>query len=451
MATKLNSRKIVFFLLVYYLCLSPMMYLISHYTGSARTMEPLKFVISIIFPGLPVLSSAIYMEQIVFFLTFFLIATRTINTVKYLNFHSKRAFLLYILVFLIINLSFFDVGLLDFNQYYASATILICKSFVFVLLGLNIHVISDMFRIKKMRNLIYTITACYVALLLVAVFFAPNLEVSSWYLRGISKVTLLKNITFDYNYVSDTFALLLLLIMSQVKSVIRKVLIFFFGLFILTLSGSRTSFICFGLAGILFWVVMSFNMRNKTMLLAATLLVLLIASTFIYQSFIADQAMAQYGDRTINPSGSYRFLFSNYKTDGSYQLRGEIFNQRWSELMDNWFVGRFMSEFAAGRPGTYFHNWLSFWTNFGIIPFIFSVILIISSLNRSTRQLFKDSRSPTNQWLLLWSIYIVIAITGARAYNFPYIWFVLFGSSMIDRKFSWRGSRQSLASQTLKR
>ena len=414
-------------------------------------MEPLKFVLSIIFPGLPVLSSSIYMGQIVFFLTFFLIATRTINTSKYLNFHSKRAFLLYSLLFLIINLHFFDVGLIYFNQYYGVATIIICKSFVFVLLGLNIHVIDDVFRIKKMRNIFYTITACYVALLFLSIFIVPNKEVSSWYLRGISKDTLIKNVVFDYLYISDTIALLLLLIMSQVKSMTRKFLIFFFGFFILSLSGSRTSFICFGLAGISFWVLMSFNIRIKTILSAVALLVLFIALTFIYLTFAGEEAQMQYGDRSINPSGSYRFLVSNYKTDGSLMERERYFDQSWSALKDHWLVGDFMSDFVEGRPGTYFHNWLSFWTNFGIVPFLLSVILIVSSLYRSVRQMRKDSDSPTNQLLFLWAIYIIIAITFSRSYDFYYIWFIFFGSSMIDRKFTWRGDRRLFTSQTEKK
>lgn len=437
MTIKLNSRKIVFFILAYYLCLSPMMYLISHhYTGDVQTINPFKFVVSKIFPGLPFLYNAIYLEQIVFFLTFILITTRTINTGKYLNFHSKRAFLLFILFFLIINLSFFDVGLIFFSQYYSSSTILICNSFIFILLGLNIHVIENIFLVQKMRVLFYTIVASYVALLVVSIFLAPNSEMYSWYLRGISKETLFKTAMFDYNYIADTVALLLLLVISQVKSMTRKVLIFFFGLFTLTLIGSRTSFICFGLAGILFWVLMLIKVSKKTLLLPVALLVLLIVSTFIYSAFIAERVTEQYGDLSLNPSGSYRFSFSKYKSDGSYILRGEIFDQRWNDLKDKWLVGRFMSETVEGRKGTYFHNWFSFWSSFGIVPFFLSVILIISSLNRSARQFLKDTGSPTNQLLLFWSVYIVIAITFSRAYNFPYIWFVLFGASMIDRKFS---------------
>lgn len=438
MKLKLNTKKIIFFLLAYYLCLAPILYLICHYTGTVKISDPFKFVLSIITPGLPLLTSAIYMEQIVFFLTFFLIANRMINTGKYLNSHSIYAFLFYFLFFLIINLYFFDVGLIYFSQYYGTATDLICKSFVFVLLGLNIHVIDDMFRIKKMRNLFYTLTACYVALLFSAIFFVTSKEVVSWYLRGISRDTVIENFAFDYLYISDTTALLFLLIMSQVKSMTRKLLIFFFGFFILSLTGSRTSLICFGLAGILFWVVISFNIR-KTILSTVVLPVLFIASVFIYFTFTTEQSILQYGDGSINPSGSYRFLLSNYQTDGSYMERQIYFNQNWNALKDNWLFGDFMSDYKENRPGTYFHNWLSFWRAFGIVPFLLSVILIVSSLYRSVRQIRKDSDSPTNQMLFLWAIYIIIAITFSRSYDFYYIWFIFFGSSMIDRKFTWRG------------
>ena len=232
--------------------------------------------------------------------------------------------------------------------------------------------------------------------------------------------------------------------MSQVKSMVRKMLILFLGLFIIILSGSRTSFLCFGLSGIIFWVMMIFWVSKKKMLLPVALIILLILLVFIYWASFYNQVLLEYGDK-------YRFAFVNYKTDGSYLLRTEIFYKRWRELEDIWFVGRYMSELAEGRPGTYFHNWLSFWSAFGIVPFLLFIILIVSSLNRSARQFFKDSGSPRNQLLFLWSIFIVSAIIVGRAYDFYYFWFVLFGSSMINRKVSRRGGRRPFTSQIEKK
>jgi O-antigen ligase len=228
------------------------------------------------------------------------------------------------------------------------------------------------------------------------------------------------------------------------KSMTGKVSILFVGLFIILLSASRTSFICFGLAGLTLLAVLSFKVSTKKMILPIALLVLLISLASIYGQFFTEKVTAQYGD-------TYRFALTNYKTDGSYVFRGEIFDQRWRELEDNWLMGHYLSEYAAGRSGTYFHNWLSFWTNFGIVPFLLSVILIVSSLYRAVKQFLKDSFSPINQLLLLWSIFVVIAISFSRSYDFYYIWFVLFGSSMIDRKLRWRGGRLPFTSQTNKR
>ena len=442
MKIKLNSKNFVFFLLTLYLCLKPIIYILEHkYTGGYRIFSN---------DFLQQLYNHFYMEQIVFFLTFIFIAMRKINTGKYLNVHSIRAFFLYILVVLIINLSFFDIGLLNFNYYFSPSINFICRSFLFIFLGLNIHVIDEIFQVKKMRVIFYTIAACYVALIVVTAITDSYSTARAWYLEGLtssldrSEDALTGKALFDYMYISDTVALLLLIIMSQMKSMTGKVSILFVGLFIILLSASRTSFICFGLAGLTLLAVLSFKVSTKKMILPIALLVLLISLASIYGQFFTEKVTAQYGDK-------YRFALTNYKTDGSYVFRGEIFDQRWRELEDNWLMGRYLSMYAAGRSGTYFHNWLSFWTNFGIVPFLLSVILIVSSLYRAVKQFLKDSFSPINQLLLLWSIFVVIAISFSRSYDFYYIWFVLFGSSMIDRKLRWRGGRLPFTSQTNKR
>ena len=144
------------------------------------------------------LYNAIYTEQIVLLLTLFFLATKTINISSYLNFNSKLTFLLFILVFLIVNLSYFDVGKIAFGQYYSFSTFVIAKGFVFVLLGLNIHVIDDVFRVKKMRIFFYGITACYVSLILISAIISPESGLYSWYLGGIWNNVQVKELGFDY-------------------------------------------------------------------------------------------------------------------------------------------------------------------------------------------------------------------------------------------------------------
>jgi hypothetical protein len=433
MKIKLNSKKVVFFLLAYYICLNPIMYMLSYYFTHGN----------ILFGTENRFYNAIYMEQIVMLLTVYFVATRNINIGRYMNLNLRLAFFLFTCVFLIVNLSFFDVGLLYFGQYYSFSTLIIARGFVFVLLGMNIHAIDDMFQDNKIRIVFYSIAALYITTILLSSILNPEVRNYSWYLGGITRGMAYDYVDsqLDYNYVADTVALLFLFIMSRVKGLTLKMLILIFGLFILLLSVSRTSFICFGFAGLLLWTRLSFIVNKKKMILPVMVLVLLITFAFTYAQFFSNQVTREYGD-------SYRFNFLNIKTDGSYNQRAYYFEKRWHELRDNWLFGRYMSEVAEGRPGTYFHNWLSFWSAFGIGPFLLSVILIVSSLSRSVQQLFKNSVSPKNQWLFLWTIYMVLVITFSRSYSFYYIWFIIFGSSIIDRKYTMRRGHSHFTSKT---
>jgi hypothetical protein len=422
---KLNSKKIIFFLLVFYLCFQPMEYLVNTFYNTGLQSIYIYRVI--------------YLEQIVFLLTVFLILTGTINVNKYINFHSRRAFLLYALVFLIINMSFFIVGLNNMNQYYSQSTFVLGRGFIFILLGLNIHVINDFMQEKKMRALFFSIAALYLALILGFSIFSPLASMHSWYLEGINNKQMLNklDISFSYLYIADTAALLILLIISQLKQLNHKILLFLFGLFILILTSSRTSFLCFGLAGFFLLMKLFFNRNKSKSGLTFMLVLILIFLGFTFLNFFNEKVLVEYGD-------SYRFSFKNYQTDGSFIHRNLLFTKRISELENIWFLGSYMSDTLAGRTGTYFHNWLAFWSEYGILPFILSIILFVSSLKICVRQFIKDPHSSTNQLFFLWSIFIITAVIFSRSASFYYFWFVFFGSAMINRKFIRRPTHRSL-------
>jgi hypothetical protein len=375
--------------------------------------------------------NAIKLEHIVFVSIIILILSRNINVGKYLNFHSACALLLFIWICFIILVSYFDVGLVSFGEYYGFSTLIIGRGFIFILLGLNIHVINDMFQGKKTRLIFYTIVTIYFTVILLSAINNPLAENSPWYLHGITTDTEKR---FDYLFISNASALLLLFIISRAKNIYIKLIITVFGSFVLVLSLSRASFICFVAASI-FTVTIhclkGIKAGIKKIVRIGALLILLIFLSIIYVPLLLDQT--EYLHMAI---GKRFNLYARMYTDGSYLIRRELLDKGLLELKETWLFGRYMSEVVQERPGTYIHNWLSFLSAFGIGPFLLSVFLIISAFYRIARQFLKDSKSPINELLFLWSIYMIMIIVFARSYDYYYIWFILLGIPMINQGFT---------------
>jgi hypothetical protein len=316
---------------------------------------------------------------------------------------------------------------------------IICKGFVFILLGLNIYVINDIFREKKARLIFYTIAAIYFSAILLSAIYNPLGERYPWYLRGITTDTEKR---FDYLFISNASALLLLFIISRAKNIYIKLIITVFGSFIIVSCLSRASLICFVAASIITITIHCLKGLKagikKTVRISA-LLILLISLSIKYVPLLLDQM--KYLDTGI----SNRFnLYALMNKDGSYLLRKELLNERLLELKETWLFGRYMSEVVEERPGTYMHNWLSFLSAFGIGPFLLSVFLILSASYKIARQFLKDSKSPVNELLFLWSIYMVVIIAFSRAYDYYQIWFILLGIPMINQGLKKKHSHKIL-------
>jgi len=294
-----------------------------------------------------------------------------------------------------------------------------------------------MFQKRKMRRLFYTIAAIYFALILLVSVYYPSSALNPWYFEGMSRGQEFKIFDmpakFSYLYVANTTALTLLFIVSRVKQFYVKLLIIPFGSYLLLLCGSRASLAGFIAASIIACTIQYRKKRGnkgKARLVAVTLVGILGVLTITYGPIVVDQVFKVYGN-------TYRFdpsEFTGKKAGQSYLIRGIILRRGVYELREIWLLGRYMSDVAEGRAGSYIHNWLSFWTYFGIGPFLLSVILIMSALYKSTKQFLKDSNSTMNELLFLWCLYMIMLIVAARSVSYYYIWFIIFGGAMINRR-----------------
>ncbi|KAF9658587.1 hypothetical protein HER15_06550 [Tenacibaculum mesophilum] len=118
-------------------------------------------------------------------------------------------------------------------------------------------------------------------------------------------------------------------------------------------------------------------------------------------------------------------------SDKSLSSRDEMLDNGMIALSENWFFGDFLGEVRDnyGNTGAYMHNMLSFWRQFGFIPFITLVVLLLKTLLK----IYKESIKGPNQYLILLLtgfIFIFGEMISARGYTFTSYW--LFISAILS-------------------
>ena len=411
------SEKIIFFLFIYYLAIDPILRLVNVYFFKGGLFK------------LPTPLDIISLEHIIFIATLFLIISRTIRIEKYLNFGTICTLFLFVWIFLIIVVSFFDViegvktNFWTYNNYFR---LIICQGFIFIMLGLNVYLINDLFKIKKYKFIFYAVTIFYFSIILASSILNPSSAPYPWYSGGIIEEIYGSDSIVDPLYIADTVALLLFMIISRAKNINIKILIILSGAFLIFLSGSRATFVFFIVSGLIVLTIKVLTARIKEKLVFVAALVILFYISNINMGLA--ELPAQYVK-------THRFNFYEFRNDQSYIDRKILLETGLSELEEHWFLGRYMSEVIEGRPGTYIHNWLSFWSAFGLVPFLFFIFMIIFVMYRISILFIKDLNAPIKEFLFLCSIFMIMSICFSRAYTYHFIWFILSAVPMIGHRF----------------
>lgn len=95
---------------------------------------------------------------------------------------------------------------------------------------------------------------------------------------------------------------------------------------------------------------------------------------------------------------------------------------------ESWLLGDFRAHYKIfATPGTYIHNYLSLWSDYGIVPFAAFVALLLGSLlyiprARKLGELLPASKPLAEVFKYALAFNTILAL-GARAHFFPYIFF----------------------------
>ncbi len=125
-----------------------------------------------------------------------------------------------------------------------------------------------------------------------------------------------------------------------------------------------------------------------------------------------------------------RMVFGSY--DLSQSMRQDQLEKGLSRLSESWLLGDFMGdvEDSFGEKGNYIHNYLSFWGQFGLIPFIVLIITAFSYYYKIFKYWWKNQNIRGVPLFLFYiSIFMLSEIIIARSFLYPYIWMSIGGIS----------------------
>ena len=214
-----------------------------------------------------------------------------------------------------------------------------------------------------------------------------------------------------YLMLADSFAIYSIFLICLAKSIRMKTIIIIIAIICLVALFSRASLYCFILMSFLFLI-----RENRKIFFV------LLASLFCLIYYGYTNGIIH--DRMIS-------LIVGAE-DRSANMRIEDLNRGIEDLSDNWVLGTFMGDVENnfGDSGEYIHNYLSFWRQFGFIPFmILSGILIYNSAYIFYRWVKCKVPDLTLNFLLYFTVFSMLLIITSRSYVFPYIWLSVGGIS----------------------
>jgi len=416
-----NSKKIIFFLFIYYLCIDKILKLIGFLTGYN------------IFERISIARGLISLEHIVLALTLLLILSKTISIKQYMTFGTRCAFCLFIWISVVALLWFYEIVIVQglFGYYYSYTTSLVLI-FVFLLIGLNIHLIDDLFQIRTTKRVFYTVVIIYFAMIIVTAVTNPLAGADSWYLHGLNR-------SGSYDYIcyldfSDSSALLLLFIISRMRRLDAKLLIMLMGGFMLFITSSRTAFMSYIFACSIAYIIriVKGDFWKNAFYIVAIILLFYIVRMYEPSSIV----------KSVLPE-SHRFHLDigDIESTRGYMQRMHWLKFGLRELEKHWVIGQYMSDVLRGTPGSYIHNWLSFWDFFGLGPFLLSIFIMIFVMYKTTVLFIHDTDSAIKEFIFMCSILTIMSVIVGRSYGYLYIWLALSTFPMIhDRVSSQRRS-----------
>ena len=219
----------------------------------------------------------------------------------------------------------------------------------------------------------------------------------------------------NYQFYADTFALLTFIVVATRIRRPSRTIVVLIGTVCLFLLISRAAFYAYVLVG----AVILFDQYKGTV---RRYLYPVLYLVLTYWALISPAG--------VQTESRIAGTFAGDLANSASTLGRLLMLQRGLEHLfsESWLLGDFRAHYKIfGTPGTYIHNYLSLWSDYGIVPFAAFVALLLGSLlyiprARKLGELLPASKSLAEVFKYALAFNTILAL-GARAHFFPYIFF----------------------------
>lgn len=212
-----------------------------------------------------------------------------------------------------------------------------------------------------------------------------------------------------YLSIGDGYVVLSLMAMYvQRKNIFPLLAIILISVAVLYFVNSRSSLFLYLFSVFLF-------LKNQSVkLMIILVLVVLVCGAYILTLVDIDILM---NSRVLR-------LVLNTENDTSLIAREQILAEEMNHLWKNWFVGDYAGYESRGGKGTYIHNYLSFWAQYGLIPFCLLCLYLLKGAV-FLFQKHESERLLNGIFAKVFFTYTVLGCFLAKGYVYSTIWLSL--------------------------
>ena len=213
-----------------------------------------------------------------------------------------------------------------------------------------------------------------------------------------------------YLMLADSFAVLSVFILCKLDNRKKELLLILIASICLFAVFSRAALYCFIITSFIF-------LYKKNKILSLCIITSLVAFIFL-----------NLNNSEITDNRMIRLIFGSY--DLSQSVRQNQLDAGIEDLSSVWILGDFMGDIDEnfGLRGNYIHNYLSFWRQFGFIPFLaFVVILLGCSFKIFKYWIANKDVNGLPLFLFCFTVFALLEIILARSFVYPYIWMSIGG------------------------
>ena len=209
----------------------------------------------------------------------------------------------------------------------------------------------------------------------------------------------------NYIMMADALALLSIIVFSIQSSLGRKIICFLISLIGLYVLKSRASLYAFCLLGIV--MLIRFDKRFSWLALIGCLALLVKFDFFEFVRSVANHRM-------------FRVFIG---VDASANMRNDMLRLGIEGIRNNWFFGEYMGDvLQKSKTGNYIHNLLSYWRQFGLIPFTMFILLLLKNYTNLIYAFLNHRLNSKLEFILFFGFYSLLLILFARSFHYSGIW-----------------------------